>query len=615
MTYEKKLSILIDKLNNAQGKDAEALKKEIEVLKIELKSCEAKVPQVAKEVTPGIKNPCDEVKMLKESLEQLKNKISYVEGLVVKGDMQKSDLEPYYREYSYLEERLNKMNFACQQGKPLEESPCVRLSKLEMIYHEINDKLQATQDEKSKKELNDKLASLAKEIAYLKQRCGAENLGAEKVESLYDIEKAYRSKQKIIVEGTSENELQTELAKIESEKKKLIEEYAQRLQELDARQSTIIKKLEIKGGKIILDDITSKSNKVKVNVVNKSVEIEPTSSGAVIIHGDIKAVGDVPLEYVDGALISSKSGKEIKILPSQIKEKVKGKVKEIKINDEGAPKYTTETESKGKILGFIPTKITKTYEISAESGKIISEKKPWWSFVTTETHELPELSLPPVEPLRQGPREQGIKVNLSNFWQNAPPDQDIGVDPISGVLYLYWLDGDGNICEGNPGVTGQPYPMSFYPSPSIMAEVREKERSREAITLGDLRRLQEDTYLIHYGTGSHILQYTAYIRRARANGEVFEDYRAQRGSFPIDISLSDDYISPSFVRPAYAFGDRHLGYFEIDLPIPSISLEPTEGQHPTKCRVRQNITASDLIRASSEGRLEGSLFDGYLRIR
>lgn len=614
---EKKLNILIDKLNVARGTDADILKKEIEALKIELKSCEAKTSTVQKDATSGIKNPCDEVKMLKESIEQLTKKIAYIKELVAKGEMNESDLKPYSNEYYQLTSRLEKMNFACQQGKPLEESPCARLSKLEMIYKEINDKLQSTQDEKSKLELNEKLASVVKEINSLKQKCRGENLETEKVESLYDIEKAYRAKQKVIVEGTSEKDLQTELAKVESEKRKLIEEYAQRLQELDARHSTIIKKLEIKDGKIILDDITSKSNKVKVDVENKSIEIEPTDTGAAIIHGDIKADGNIPLEYAAGALISSKSGKEIKILPSQIKEKTKGKVKDIKINDEGFPKYIAKTESKGKLLGFIPASIIKTYEIDAEDGKIISEKKPWWSFVATETPEQPELSLPPLEPLRQGPREQGIKVNISNFWQNAPSGQDIGMDPISGMLHLYWLDSDGNICRGNPGVTGQPGSAVFYPSPSIMAEVRSIEHSRDnTITLADLRRLQEDTFLINgYGTGSHILQYTAYIWRARANGEVFEDFTAPRGSLPVDASLSEDYVTPAFVRPVYAFGDRHLGYFETGLPVPGTGLESTEGQHPTKCRVRQEITASDLIRASSEGRLEGSLFDGYLRIR
>lgn len=329
---EKELSALIDKLNVAQGQDIDALKKEIERVKSELGACEAKVTQV-KEVTPGIKNPCDEVKILEESLVQLKKKISYVEGLVVKGEMQKSDLEPYYREYSYLEERLNKMSFACQQGKTVEESPCSRLSELETIYKEINDKLQATQDEKSKKELNDKLASVVKEIAYLKQKCGAENLVSEQVASLYDLEKAYRAKQKIIVDTASEENLLSELQKIEEEKRKLLEEYLNKLQELDARQTTIIKKIQISGGELILDDLKTKVNKVKVEVKDKDIEIGTTESGAEITDGDAKAKGDIPLEYTDGVLKSGKSGKEIIILPSQLLKGIEGR-DYVKIDDD-----------------------------------------------------------------------------------------------------------------------------------------------------------------------------------------------------------------------------------------------------------------------------------------
>lgn len=329
---EKKLSMLIDKLNVAQGQDIESLKKEIEIVKNELGACEAKVAQV-KEVTPGIKNPCDEVKILEESLGQLKNKISYVETLVVTGEMQKSDLEPYYKEYSYLEQRLGKMSFACQQGKPVEESPCSRLSKLEIIYKEINDKLNAAQDQKSKKELNGKLASVVKEITDLKQKCGAESLESEQVASLYDLEKAYRAKQKIVVDTASDKDLLTALQKIEEEKKTLLEDYLNRLQELDVRQTTIIKKIQISGGELILDDLKTKANKVRVEVNDKDIEIETTQSGAEINDGEAKVTGDIPLEYADGALKSGKSDKEIKILPSQLLKGIEGK-DYVKIDDD-----------------------------------------------------------------------------------------------------------------------------------------------------------------------------------------------------------------------------------------------------------------------------------------
>ena len=394
---EKKLYYLIEKLNSARGQELESLWKDIEYLKTELKQCEIKeivaTPQVAKvqvptqkEETPGIKNPCDEVKVIKESLEQLTKKMTYIEGLVAKGEMSKSDLEPYNREYNYMQARLEKMSFACQQGRPIEESPCVRLSRLEIIYREIDDKLQGTLDEKYRSDLKEKLASVVREITTLKQKCKAGNLETGEDASLYDIEKAYRAKQKIVVEGTSEQDWQAELAKIEDEKNKLLLEFAQRMQVLDARQTTIIKKLEIKGGDVYLDDIKSKATRIKVEVKKRNIEIEPTASGTAIIDGDIQAQGDIPLEYVGGMLKSGKSGKEIKVMPSELKTKTfkDTNLVDLELIDDGMPQYLAKSEKKGKFLGFIPTTVRREYWISAESGDITKENAPWWIALVSE---------------------------------------------------------------------------------------------------------------------------------------------------------------------------------------------------------------------------------------
>jgi len=113
--------------------------------------------------------------------------------------MSETDLASYMKEYNYLRERLEKMSFACQQGKPLEESPCARLSRLEIIYKEMKDKLAGITVDKSSPKLMESLASVGKDIESLKQRCRGEKLDSEKVDTLYDLEKAYRAKQKAIV--------------------------------------------------------------------------------------------------------------------------------------------------------------------------------------------------------------------------------------------------------------------------------------------------------------------------------------------------------------------------------------------------------------------------------
>ncbi len=341
---EKKLNILTERLRTA-GQDTGNIMKEIIALKTELGTCQAKAPQATGNATPGIKNPCDELGMLKDSLAQLEKKMMYVREMDANttgyGYLDQAgtsgygylDILGYSKEYNYLKERLEKMSFACQQGKPLEESPCARLSRLELIYREINDRLAGAKDDKTAAELNDKLASVVKEIEALKQKCRSEKLDSEKVDTLYDLEKAYRAKQKAVVEGASDIDMPGDLAKVEDEKKKLLEAFAQKTSELDARQSTIIRKLQIKDGNIILDDLKTKAMKVKLDLKDKEIEIESQDNGSSIIDGNTTAQGDVPLEYSDGALISTKSGKEIKMMPGALMRDIEG-MDYVKIDDD-----------------------------------------------------------------------------------------------------------------------------------------------------------------------------------------------------------------------------------------------------------------------------------------
>lgn len=387
---EDKLYALTEALGRARDLEIGSLKKDIEIIKDELRECEVKVHTVekiqeVKEIRPvkepGINSPCDEVRFLKETYEHLERKISYIKEMIEKGEMEKSQLDDYYMELHYLEERIEKMEYACREGIKVDESPCARLSKLEMIYKEINDKLQNTVNEDSKEELEEKLGSIAEDIHALKEKCRGQDLGAENVESIYDVERAYRAKQKLIVEHASEDGLISELQEIENEKRKLLEEFYQQMQELDLRRTSIIKKFEVKGGKMYLDDMKTNSNKLKVEVKDKDIEIKVKDEGISIIDGEMEVEGDIPLEYRDGMLISSNSGEEIKIMPSDLKAKkafAQKRFMEIRMEDKGKPRYIAKSEERGRFIGIIPMTIRKEYEVSAENGDIMDTRGPWW---------------------------------------------------------------------------------------------------------------------------------------------------------------------------------------------------------------------------------------------
>jgi hypothetical protein len=199
--------------------------------------------------------------------------------------------------------------------------------------------------------------------------------------SLLEIEKIYIEKVKKAEEALAEDELMGELAKIEEEKKRLIETFAKKMGELELRKVTIIKKLKISKSDVYLDEAKVPARPVEIDVEGREIRIEPSPEGLTLVEGGVKARGDVELEYENKTLIAAKSRKAIRLLPSQVKGKVAGRLKEIEIQDKEIPKYIAKVEEKGKLLWFIPVKVKMDYEINAETGKVVKVKKPWWSFL------------------------------------------------------------------------------------------------------------------------------------------------------------------------------------------------------------------------------------------
>ena len=72
--------------------------------------------------------------------------------------------------------------------------------------------------------------------------------------------------------------------------------------------------------------------------------------------------------------------------------------------------------------------------------------------------ELATLNLP-----KAGPRADGISANLTQWFREIPAGEEISIDPIGGVIYLYWLDENGKICHGTPGSGAGEGPIILYP--------------------------------------------------------------------------------------------------------------------------------------------------------
>lgn len=358
-------------MTNAPQEYVEEIKRESEIYDQKFRKCEA---------TPSIKNPCDEIPLLKDTLERMQEKRAYLEGRVEKGEMVEAELRDYGIDILYVKKRLEQMSFACQQGKPVEESPCARLSKLEVIYREINEKIAGTQGDEAEK-LQRKLEKVAAEISVLKEKCKKEDLKEEKVESLADIERVYETKLMAYAESASKEDPVAKLKKIREEKNRLIESFADNASELDLKETTMIKKVKIESGEVSLDDVKVKVPMVKISVKGKEVEIAPLEE-VTITQGNMTVKGGIKLEYVNDTLIAAESGKPINVMPSQLKDIVKGEIKEVRIIDEEVPKYIVKKEEKGRLFGILSVTMSQEYEINAEHGTILAEKRPWWSILT-----------------------------------------------------------------------------------------------------------------------------------------------------------------------------------------------------------------------------------------
>jgi len=129
----------------------------------------------------------------------------------------------------------------------------------------------------------------------------------------------------------------------------------------------------------------------------REMTIKAGNSGNIIIQVQgINASTQVNLyKAEDGKIYSlneNNETKEIRMLPDQVKEKIKNRIKvkvkneNINLNDDG--KYEYQAEKKAKLFSIFPIKSQVNFEIDAETGEVIEISKPkWWNFLVKEEAE------------------------------------------------------------------------------------------------------------------------------------------------------------------------------------------------------------------------------------
>jgi len=180
-------------------------------------------------------------------------------------------------------------------------------------------------------------------------------------------------------------------------------------------------------------------------------------------------------------------------------------------------------------------------------------------------------------------------ISLGGFWFNVEgngvSDEDRThpeLDPVGGYLFLYWIDDQGNVCHGQPGVSGQP--GAVYVN-AYQGEVYSRAQQGWFITSTQLVEWQTIPYRIDsyvsetQASGPHFVQYGNVMWRTRADGSSFINKGTVVFSVPQIVSV--DTTNTLF---PYSHDKGHSCNSE-SVPLPSI---PTSGprQDPNRCGTR-----------------------------
>ncbi len=147
------------------------------------------------------------------------------------------------------------------------------------------------------------------------------------------------------------------------------------------------RKLEIERGEFVVDDVKRAEKEASINIKNRTISFFQTAKGIMLIESareKIEVISNAPLIFENEKLIAGNSKRQIKVLPSDVKRRIRN-IESIKIIDDKLPKYIVKSKTRGKFLNIVPVSISITHELNAETGEIMNVNKPWWgNFVNEE---------------------------------------------------------------------------------------------------------------------------------------------------------------------------------------------------------------------------------------
>ncbi len=188
-------------------------------------------------------------------------------------------------------------------------------------------------------------------------------------------------------------------------------------------------------------------------------------------------------------------------------------------------------------------------------------------------------------------------ISLGGFWFNlegngvSPADRTVPeIDPIGGYLFLYWIDDKGNVCHGQPGVSGQPGAVYVNAFQQQAYDLSIQQANITTTQLVDFQKIpyRFDSYVSEAQvSGLHFVQYGNVLWRSRKDGSAFRYTGTIYFSVPLIISVDTTHTLFPY------FPDKQRVCNSETLPLPPL---PTTklGQDPNMCAVRTFPTADSM---------------------
>ena len=230
-----------------------------------------------------------------------------------------------------------------------------------------------------------RIAEIEKKLASTKGQCVKTIVSSDAKTS--DVVSYYKEKMTETLSTTGDVDAQIiALKQLKADIDNTIADLIKKKSEFNASDATgLVDEIKIKKNEIMAGSVSIANPTASINteVNSKGVKIKSTSTGASINEGSITVA--VSEAAVSGNRLMVGSN-EVKVAPSEISGKTKMTVNQVSMDTEnGKAVYNANGTEKRNLFAVIPVTIEKTAKVDASNGNVISEDKPWWSFLTTES--------------------------------------------------------------------------------------------------------------------------------------------------------------------------------------------------------------------------------------